>query len=374
MRHTLDLLDVRIIEGLAQYGPRNMNEVAKQLRIPRGTMLSRIHRLSSLFYLRTHVSVYHTNLGLKKAVVFAEASPGNEALLFNCMKINKFYIYLTRFYGMVEGCVGVYVIPKDHCSKFEIFIQEIKKLGVAQNLRLYWSTCFHNVNRTTNWFDGVAERWTFPWDTWIDEVSTEKTDLPYTLIDPNDFPVKADETDLFIIKELEIDATTNLKTIARKVGTTLQNAHYHYKMHVLGKGLIETFQISILPFERSLSDLFYFVFRFVSHEKLAKFARSLLDKPFVYMVGKILGENALISQVYLPRPEFRNFVDSLSKLAYDGYLKSYDYIIQDLRPGKWSRETIPYETFKNGSWVYDHVEYMKSLHDLVKQFPKIEFH
>jgi len=367
MRNKLDFIDVRIIEGLGEYGPRNITEVAKKLNIPRGTILSRIKRLSSLFYLRMSANVYHTNLGLKKAVVFAKATPGNEELLFNCMGINKFYIYLNRCYGMFEGCLGIYVIPRDQCSRFEQFIQEMRKLGVAQNVDLFWSTCFHTVNRTTNWYDSGSEQWVFQWDKWIEEVQTEKKDLPYTLMDPDDFPIKADETDLFILKEMEQNATTDLIDIAKKLGTTLQNVHQHYKMHVVGKGLLEAFQIAIMPFDRTISDAFFFIFKFESYEKLARFARSLLDKPFVYIVGKILGENAIISQVYLPRPEFRSFVDSLSTLARAGYLQTYDYVIQDFRPRKWSRETIPYQLFKDGSWIYDHDGYLKSLRSLVNQ-------
>jgi len=367
MHNKLDLLDVSILEALGKYGPRNITEVARLLGIPRGTVLSRIKRMSSLFYLRLNTNVYHTNLGLKKAVVFAKATPGYEDFLFHCMKVNKFYIYLNRCYGMFEGCHGVYVIPKDQTTKFEQFMHEIKRLGVAQNIQLLWSTCFHTVNRTSNWFDRVSEAWIFPWDKWKEEIQTEGSELPYTLLDPKDFPIKADETDLFILKELEKDATMSLSAIAKKLGTTLQNVHHHFKMHVIKDGLLEAFQIGIFPFDRRISDMFFFVFRFDSEEKMAKFALSLLDKPFAYTVGKVLGENAIIAYVYLPRSEFRNLVDNLSKLVKTGFLQTYFYVIQDIRPGKWSRETIPYEFFKDGSWIYDHNKHMKDLHNLINQ-------
>jgi len=324
--------------------------------------------MSSSFYLRMSANVYHTNLGLKKAVVFAKAAPGNEELLFNCMKVNKFYIYISRCYGMFEGALGVYVIPKDQCSKFDQFIQGIKKLGIAQDIHLYWSTCFHTVNRTTNWFDSTSEKWTFPWDEWIEEVRTQHSILPYTLVDPQDFPMKADKTDLFILKEMEKNATIDLADIARKLGRSLQILRYHYKEHVEKKGLLEVFQIFFLPFDQAVSDMFFFIFRFDDHEKLAKFARSLLDKPFVYIVGKILDQNAIISQVYLPRQEFRRFVDSLSELVRTGHLRDYEYVIQDLRPAKWSRATIPFEFFKDGSWTYDYDGHLKGLHETVKKY------
>jgi DNA-binding Lrp family transcriptional regulator len=363
----LDSVDIKILAGLAEYGPRNVKRLARELDIPRGTVLSRIERLSSSFYLRLLTTVYHTNLGMKKAVVFAEATPGEEDLLFKCMRLNDFYIYLSRCFGVFEGCLGIYVIPKEHTTEFEQFLAELKKTGVAQDIQIQWSTCFHTVNLTGKWFDNNSQTWTFPWNKWLEEIPSKKSELPYTLTDPDSFTLRADQTDLFIVKELEQDATISLADMARKLGTTLQNIRYHYESHVVKHGLVETFQVAILPFERSTSDMLFFVFRFNTAEKMAKFAQSLLDKPFVNIVGKVLGKNTLVSQLCLPRLEFRNFVDALSKLARDGFLQSYYYLFQDLRVGKWSRRTIPYQFFKNGSWAYDHNEHVKSLQDLVKK-------
>lgn len=365
MLEELDKVDVRILEGLAEYGPRNMSRVAKEIGIPRGTVLSRINRMSSSFYLRLLTTIYHTNLGMKKAVIFAKATPGQEDMLFNCLKVNKFYIYLSRCFGMFEGCVGIYVIPVEHTDEFEDFVMELKRLGITRDIELFWSTCFHTVNRTRKWFDDDKENWVFPWDKWLNEISTSESELPYTLRDPASFPLKADETDLFIVKELEKDATVSLVSIARKLGTTLQNVRYHYETHVVKHGLIETFQMAMFPFDRATSDTVFFIFKFGDNEKMGKFARSLLDKPFVFILGKILKENALVSQVYLPRHEFRNFIDALSKLARDNFLESYDYVVQDLRPGKWSRETIPFELFKNGNWTYEHSQHLVTLRALV---------
>jgi len=364
MRNKLDLTDVKILEGLAKYGPRNITKVAKKLNIPRGTVLSRIKHMSSSFYLRLLTTVYHTNLGMKKAVVFAKATLGRENLLLNCMKLNQFYIYISRCYGMFEGCVAVYVVPKEHTKKFEHFLLEVRKLGVAKDIKILWSTCFSTVNLSKTWFDSVSETWIFPWDKWLEEISSKGSELPYGLKDPESFTLKADETDLFILKELEKNATISLTAIAKKLGTTLQNIRYHYENHVIKHGLIEAFQIAILPFERTTSDMLFFVLRFDSEEKMGKFARSLLDKPFVNMVGKVLGENVLVAQLYLPRLELRNFVDALSKLVREEFLQSYEYVLQDLRSGKWSRTTIPYEFFKNGFWVYNHSRHIKNLHDL----------
>jgi DNA-binding Lrp family transcriptional regulator len=359
----LDNHDIAVLEGLSEHGPRNISKVARELNMPRGTVISRMEHMSSLFFLHLGTTVYHTNLGLKKAVVFAKATPGQEDLLFNCLKVNKFYIYLTRCFGQFEGCVGIYIIPVEHTAEFKNFIEELERTGVTQNIDLFWSTCFHTVNLTKNWFDDEGETWVFPWKEWLEEVSSADDELPYTLKDPKDFPLRADETDLFIIKELEQDATVSFASIATKLGTSLQNVRYHYKTHVVKHGLIETFQMAILPFDRATSDMLFFIIKFSDKEKMSKFARSLLNKPFVFILGKILNENSLVSQIYLPRQEFRNFVDALSNLARAHLLESYDYVLQDLRAGKWSRETIPYQLFKNKAWIYNHPQHVQALHD-----------
>ena len=116
----------------------------------------------------------------------------------------------------------------------------------------------------------------------------------------------------------------------------------------------------VLWYFGSLSDL-------KLQKKMAKFALSLLDKPFANGLGKILNENALVAQIYLPISEFRHFLDCLTQLYKDGILKSYEFVIQDRRKGKWSRETIPFEDFKDGKWIYNHNKHIQDVRRLVEQ-------
>lgn len=368
---SLDSFDVKILEALGRLGPRNIKRVAETLGISIDTLRRRIKRMSSLFYLRMSATVYHTNLGLKKAIVFAEAAPGLEDLLFECLKVNNFYFYLTRCYGKFEGCFASYVIPPDHSTEFIKFTKEIEKLGVARRMQVLWSTCFETVNRSSKWFDFESEKWTFQWEEWEKEIPIKDSKLPYTLLDPDAFPMKADQLDLLILPWLEVDATNDFTKIAKILKTTPQNVRYHYQKHIIEQGLIEKYQIFIIPFERSISAMFWFTFKFDNAEKMARFALSLLDKPFVVIIGKILSENMLVAQICLPMQESRNFIDSLSKLCRNGLIQSYDYVIQDLRKGKWSRETIPFEDSKDGKWIYDHSKHIEALRNLVKERSKI---
>jgi DNA-binding Lrp family transcriptional regulator len=357
--------DLTLLDSLAQYGVRNLSYVANNLGIHPGTLYKRLKRLSSRFFLRFHINIYHTNLGLKKAVVFADAVPGYEDLVFECLKAHDFWIYISRCYGKFEGCFAIYTIPADYCNEFEKFLEELKESNLVRNIEVCWSTCFQMVQSRRKWFDPLKKTWNFPWDFWIKEIFEEQVKLPYTLTDPEDFPVTCDEIDLFILKELEKDATKDFTEIAKLFGTSQQLIGYHYNRHIIPRRLIESFDITFMHFDPTVSDVFYFVFRFDSHEKLAKFANSLLDKPFVFGVGKFLGQNSLIAHLYLPRNEFRNFVEALSQLARKRFLQSYDYVILDL--DKAMRQTIPYEFFKDRRWIYDHEKHVKNLKRLVQK-------
>lgn len=361
----LDDLDLRILDNLAALSPRNISKVARRLGIPPETLHKRLKRLSTHFYLKLNLNIYHTNLGLKKAVIFADATPGYEELLFNCLKTNDFWIYVSRCYGMFEGCLAIYTIPKENCSEFEAFVNELQQLNVAQNVEVCWSTCFQTVQSRLNWFDKNIGDWIFRWDEWLQELPNENTKLPNTLIDPKDFPVLADTMDVFILKELEKDATKELTQIAKMLGTSQQLVGYHFNNHIITRQLVEGFVVTFKQFDLEVSDMFFFILKFDSNEKLAKFANSLMDKPFAMGLGKVLGENRLIAYLYLPRREFRNFVKALSKLARSSFLESYYYVIQDL--DKTSRETIPYQCFKDGKWIYDHNKYIRRLRNLIRK-------
>jgi len=364
MRQELDHLDLRIIESLATYGPRNLANVARKLDMPPGTLRKRLKRLLSNIFLRFGINVYHTYLGLKKAVVFAEAIPGYEDLLFKSLKMNDFWLYVSRCYGMNEGCFAIYTIPKGHENDFEQFLEELQKI-VAGNTQVFWSTCFQSVHCLCNWFDPKSGNWDFQWNKWLEEISAEGTELPYTLVDPEEWPIKGDEIDVFILKELEKDAAISFVDLAKKLKISPQLVGYHYQNHIKNHDLIENFSVDVYHFDISSSDRFFFIFRFNDRESLAKFASSMLDKPFVTVLGKILEENALLGYIYLPRSEFAKFIDTLAKLIGLGLLKSYQYMIQHL--GKTSRQTISYEYFKDGSWVYDHKKHIENLHKLVKE-------
>lgn len=364
MPKRIDLQHLKIVEALEVEGPRNITKVARKLKMPAETLRKRVRRMASQFSWRFHLNIYHTYLGLKKAVVFAQAIPGYEDALFECMKTNDYWLYVNRCYGMSEGCVALYTIPSNKSGDFEAFVRRLEETGIASRTQIFWSTCFHYVHQTSNWFDNSSKTWNFHWDEWSKEIPKQKTQLPYTLRDPEEFPLKADKTDILILKELEKNPLIKMTDLAQKIGISQQLAAYHYLRHIQDQNLIESFEVIHPYFDKASSDYFLFIFEFHNHEAFAKFASSLLNKPFARGLGKVFGKSALIAHLYFPRTEFRRFVDHLSKLIRARMLKNFSYVIQDL--GKASRQTISYEYFERKKWIYDHEKHIRNLEKVVK--------
>jgi DNA-binding Lrp family transcriptional regulator len=369
MHKPFDMVDLKVFEALATYGPRNVTEVSRKLHMPAETLRKKLKRLNSQTFLRFNVNVYHANLGLRKAVVFAEAVPGYENTLVDALKINDFWIFLSRCYGMFEGCVGLFVVPDGSRSAFEHFISELERIGLSKRPQIFWSTCFYSVQSKCKWFNLETKTWNFDWDEWVQEIKTENTNLPHVLTEPKAFPVRADEIDVFILKELEKDATISFKRLAKRLSLSPQLVRFHYYNHIIGRGLLESFDVTVFHFGKD-SEFSFFTFSFDEEEKLARFAYSLLDKPFVKVLGKILGKNQLYGYLYFPRSEFRGFLRILSGLVRSGFLKDYQYAIQDFASS--IRETIPFQCFKKGKWVYDHERYINILNKFSEDALSVE--
>ncbi len=189
---------------------------------------------------------------------------------------------------------------------FEHFIGELERTGLSRRSQIFWSTSFYSGSIKHEWFNPKTKTWDFDWDGWVQEIETENTDLPHVLAEPRAFPVKADEIDVFILKELEKDATVSFKRLAKRLGISPQLVRYHYYNHLIDRDLLKGFEVMAFHFGND-SEFSFFIFSFDEEQNLARFASSLLDKPFVKALGKILGKNQLYGYLYFPRSEFRGF-------------------------------------------------------------------
>jgi len=358
----IDLTDLRVLEGISRFGPRNISQVAESVRVPSTTVRFRLSRMLQESFLFLHMIPYLPHLGLQRAVVFLEANTGYENDILNYSKIHDYWVFQCSIYGRFDGCVGFWNIPFGEEDKFVDFFNTLVDLGVVRNYHLHWTTCAYYPGISSKWYRVQDKSWVYNWEEFFTEISVEQgNEVPGILRDPIEYSTKVDAIDLQIINELEENAKLTLPEISALLDVPLSKIKYHYNEHIIKRDLISGYQAEIYRFPFPLCEILFFIFDFDNSQDMNAYISAFIDKPIAINISKIIGQNSIVSQVYLPKWELRNFIKLLSRLTKLGYMKRYSYYIQDMYES-W-RELIPIDNFDDG-WVYKHDKYMNKIKKL----------
>jgi len=358
----LDLLDdvnAKILEGLGEHGPRNISSLAKELKMSPTTVAFRISKLVKESELQTRVRLNFQKLGLSRAVVFAEAKSGKEKMLQGLVDNSRYWTYMARCFGRFNGIYALLSFPNEFRNEFENYLAEAVKKEILDKYALYWVTDFCEMPPNFSWFDFKKRGWNFKWQQWINEIKQAPETLPTKLRDPEGFPILGDNVDLLILKELEKDGSIEFKQLAKVVKMTPEAVRYRFQNHILKRGLIADYEISIFPYPHQSSDLSSFVIEFRSKETLAKFVNSLSNKPFLLNYTKVTEQNTLIGHFYVPKIEFPKLIDSLNALIETRYITRFFHVTLDI--SSYKRQTVSYEFFEKNRWTYDHKDALEKL-------------
>jgi len=363
---TLDRVNAKILEGIGKYGPRNISFFAGSIGLPTSTVAFRIKKLiekTKRLWICTDLN--HSKLGLIKAIIIAEALPGDWEKLWKVMENLRYLVYLVRCYGKIYGCYAIYSFPEEYKRKLVEYLDEAKRLKALSNYLLFWTNEKCEVVPNFVWFDFKNKRWVFHWQQWVEEISNAPGRLSEHLIDIEDYSILADEIDLHILEKLEEDATIELTRLAEAVGITPRSVSYRYHKHILERGLILDYDVEIFPYPYMASEMCAFIIHFEDERALAKFTNTLHNKPFVLSYLKVVGQNSLVVHTYTPKTEFPGLIESLNKLVKKRVVKSFFHVSFILTPYK--SKTISPEFFKNGAWQYDHEYILETLRKIASE-------
>jgi len=373
MLHYLKILDpinAKVIEGLGKNSPRNLLSLAKKINLPPTTVAFRAKRLMKEGFLKVRAKLNSPKLGLMKAVLIADTNHGLATALLEAIENIGYWTYIARCYGKFNGFYAVFSFPSTYKAELEAYFEKARQLGATSNYLLFWTTNIFEVAPHFNWFDFKRKTWNFHWQKWVSEVLKSSEKLPQRLADPKSYQIEVDHTDLLILKELEKNGLEDFTQLSKIVKITPQAVRHRFLQHIARRNLIAEYEIAIFPYPMQVSDLCAFVFNFRNHNALAKFANSLVDKPFVINYAKVIGKNSLLVHFYVPKIEFSNFMGSLNHLTGEEIIQDFFYISIDIPSFK--RQTVSYEYFREGKWVYNHAEEIKKL---VKMTPlKLKAH
>ena len=359
----LDSTNAKILEGLGKYGPRNVLALAKSIGLPPTTVTFRIKKLMKEGLLKLRTNLDYSRLGLMKAVLIAESKPGQEKKLQQVIDNLGYWTYMIRCYGKYDGYYTILAFPAEYKRELEGYLDEAARLKAFSRYIFFHTTNLTDVAPNFDWFDFQSKSWNFQWKRWIDEVQNASEKLPRKLMDPKTYSIRADKTDILILKELEKDGTIKFTKLAEVANITPQGVRYRYHKHIVGRSLLADYEVSRLPYPLPTSDMCSFIIDFENEEKLAKFVNSLQNKPFLITYGKAIGQHSLVAHIYTPKTEFSKFIDSMNRLAEKKLTESFLYVTLDV--ASFRRQTISYEFFKENKWTLNYEKKLERLKEVM---------
>ncbi len=359
----LDSVNAKILEGMGRYGPRNTSFLARSVKLPATTVAFRIKKLIRKGYLHVRTNLDHSKLGLMRAALVAQTAGGLEEKLREAIENIGYWTYVTRCYGRFNGIYALFAFPAVHKNKLEAYLREVVRQKAMSDYVFHWITNLCEVPRNFEWFDFKSKAWKFPWHQWIDEVPKASEKLPEKLAEPEQYQVMVDETDMFLLKELEKDAFVEFTEIADGLKMSPQGVRYRYYKHIMKHGLVADYEIAILPYPLLVSDMCSFVVHFENDKALAKFSNTLSNKPFILNYGKIIGRNSLLMHSYTPRTEVPNFINTMNIMVKRNLVTDFFYVNFDV--SSFKRQTVSNEFYKDRYWTFDSEEKRKRLSEIM---------
>jgi len=263
---------------------------------------------------------------------------------------------IPNFWRAIEPCEGAFThhtiqtVPLAFLKQFKEYVTSMAEMNIIKNYRIILTGDSVPNFPDFSSYNSASKEWTFNWEGWLSEL--EYAAATRTIVDPEEYVLRADKTDILIIKTLEKNARATFIDIARDIGVSPQTVKYHYDTKLIPSGLVEHFLLDVLPYPMEMAATHEVMLEFTSNDAMNKFF-SLIEKLFfVITVSKVLHRNALFVRTNVPHSQVSRMFQFFSQMARNDLIESYSVVRLDYSGRR--TQTISYELFDDQKgWVWD---------------------
>mgnify|MGYP000312399341 CR=1 FL=1 len=351
----------KIVQVINEVKSRNLSLIAREARMPPALVHYYYDKLARKGIVKLKVSINFRKLGLTPVLVIVKPAYKliNEAL--EKLKIIDYWRSIARCYSSNEVLYYcTYLIPLKNERSFEAFMDQLKRIKIIDNFKIYWNPVEICPKQNFQWFDSKEKLWKFNWNEWVDEISkilesTKKVQLKR--LEEEGIPAPLDDADIFIVNKLEEDAEVTFKELASMLQVTPPTIRYHYYKHLISYGILRGYEVELYPYPRQFSKNLMVSLRFNSGKSMLAFIKSLERKPFPQKLYVHYGDLVAVMKVYLMIDQVEGFASSLARMSEKEIVADYRWSIVD--PSVDLDKTLPVNMYSKGIWKYPHDEYMR---------------
>ena len=229
---------VQLVKALTEVGP-DIPEISKILGQFRESVRYRYKEKILNKGFAVQAAVDHEKLGLRRMVVvldFAAEYRKYGGSILASMNELCFLVSFAR--TMPQGLyVADFSVPIGFAESMKKFLLLMKEKGMFLRLDILDLDYYRMVPMKAEFYDFDTGRWDFDW---ADQSTQGFGAASYT---PST-PVRFDQVDLLIVKELQIDANKTLKEISDKIKVNYKKLSWHYITHVQGKRMLRGYSVN----------------------------------------------------------------------------------------------------------------------------------
>ena len=225
-----------LVSMISEIGP-DIPEIARRLDQFKESVRYRYKEKVLSKGFAVHALPNHEKLGLRRVMLLLDfnslyATYANSIL--TAMNELCYVVYFEK--RMFQGDFIVEAsVPSEHVGEFRDLMTKLQEKGLFTSLQVYEFDWFRAVPMRAESYDFDTGRWDFDWSAGLK--LTGDAGYQYSS------RVKFDKDDLLILKELQTDATRSFIDIATKLKENYKKLSWHYKTHVIERGLINGYSL-----------------------------------------------------------------------------------------------------------------------------------
>lgn len=363
----LDRTNIKILSAMWEAGPRNLLQVSRQTGIPFTSVYHRVSKLEAKSNRLATVIPQVSKLGMMRIALLTAAIPGSEERVTAALKIPNLWRSVNRCEGAFTH-LSVHVVPVEFLRHFKTYVKRLSDSGLTKDSKMLLTGEYIPNFPAFKYYDPTSNQWTFDWSSWLNAL---RRNASKTIEDPASYAMLADEKDLMIVKELEMDARKSFAEIAPLLGVSLQAVKYHYDRKLVPTEIVKYFGFDVWPYPEEVSAYHEILLTFPRNEEMNRFYSLLGELFFVLGVSKVLDQNSLMVRTYMLQTQVWSMFSFFSQMAKEGMLESYSSVRQDFT----GRETqsISYELFdREKGWTFDLDKSLAELAKLTQLAPVVQ--
>jgi|GEM_PF-5522884 len=337
----LDKVDCEILRLLVE-DPRNVSAIAREVGLPAETIRYRVRRLLANLSIRIFATPHYGRMGLSLLWAFLNAK--FDGITERLLSSHPYVTYVGRCYGYVNGYLINILAPKGEEDKALNYLEELIKGGYIDTyLAVISYATEYILPDFTKYYNCEEGTWSYSWNPLITirrgYYSLKEVKYKHVLLDP---------IDIKIVRELQVDATVSLTSLASKLGLSVASLRYHFVNHILKRGLIR-YAIRFLPYPGLPLSLLVITSNKPDH--VYSLYASLRGLPPIVGMALASDLKRLIVLLQVPLREKVGFYRALKALMDRKIIKSYFEVTLD--PNYAKKYTIPSpDYYRAGRWVF----------------------